>query len=639
MLHTRAVSVARKVARYGMRQSAIILAQRMRQYCDQEYWRYAVTHNRAHTTWDEFVQLHQLPENGQSFMRTLTEHLNIPTTSVVPPSLSHEELTALADRLSNRVDLIGSGPVAYTTMPWHTDIRLRADTTMHDVQFDSSSFYKDIAITSGASNTLHKDIKVPWELSRVQHLPVIAYAYQCTGNRAYARTCILQICDWIEKNKFMCGVNWMCPMDVGLRAISWVWVVRLIRDELKSDQESFKQIITSLHDHAVYLEHNWELYDGRTSNHYLSDLVGYYYVCYFFRTVRAYQEKAAWCLEQILQELDKQVFDEGTDYEGSTNYHRLVTELMYHAVLVSGECGVTLSDDVLKKIDRMIDFIASCTSSKGSLIALGDHDSGKVFYWQYIQKLHHDTHIVSCGDIKKYPAFGVTIVSKNKIHASFKEQVYTARQPSGHIHNDALSCTVSYDKYDLFVDPGSFVYTPSVYWRNYFRSSRVHTTFSIKGHESVPFDEQLFRLAMQECNANMIVEQSDTIISLHAHHDLYARFGLRAHRRMLMNDIEKKVILIDWWQKLEDKEYLFDAVHTTLWNFTLAPECTAMPMQAGIIITVDGEQIAHIQSDLDLSLHVGCVSRTYGTKDAATFLQAEQPLIITTPVTTVITFF
>ncbi len=39
-------------------------------------------------------------------------------------------------------------------------------------------------------------------------------------------------------------------------------------------------------------------------------------------------------VQEILSEFEKQVFTEGTSYEGSTNYHCFVTELFYHAYLL-----------------------------------------------------------------------------------------------------------------------------------------------------------------------------------------------------------------------------------------------------------------------------------------------------------------
>lgn len=616
-----------KVAHYGVRQSAVICAQRVSDSYYEWYWRRAVARNTAHTTWATFVAMHDLSHNGTDFLQRLSTKLELHSADIVPAHLSDTELIACAHMLCTTIDVLGSGPIAYTQMPWHTDIRARASGAVTDYQFDSSSFYKDIRIPYGTDTTVRKDIKLPWEMSRAQHMVVIAYAYTLTHNTHYAQVCITQMLDWIEKNPFMRGVNWMCPMDVGLRAVNWVWTLQLLMQTSMLDHTTLQTIVASLHDHAVYLEYNWELYDGRTSNHYLSDLVGYYYLCYVFRSIPAYQTKAAWCWQQILRELDKQVFDDGTDYEGSTYYHRLVTELFYHAVLASRAFGFLVAEDTLKKIDRMSDFVKNCTPAHGRLIALGDHDSGAVLYWKHIKNLHQSTHIFSHDAVRQYDKFGVAIVAKDSIHMSFKEQVHTYRQPAGHMHNDALSCTLSYGNYELLVDPGSYVYTPSSVWRNYFRSYTAHSTFGIMGHEFVHLDQQIFSLAMPESRSTMQIHQEDAIISLYAYHDLYARFGVRMHRSILVDTQQATITFTDWCSKLAMNTDAFEQKeHVLLWNLTLAPECVVVSYDAGFGILIDGAGRAHVESDLLLYTHPGYVSRAYGSILATTYLRAQEKL-------------
>jgi hypothetical protein len=44
------------------------------------------------------------------------------------------------------------------------------------------------------------DVKVPWELSRFQHLIILGQAYVLTNNEKYSTEFINQINDWIENN-------------------------------------------------------------------------------------------------------------------------------------------------------------------------------------------------------------------------------------------------------------------------------------------------------------------------------------------------------------------------------------------------------------------------------------------------------
>ena len=64
------------------------------------------------------------------------------------------------------------------------------------------------------------DLKVPWELSRMQHLPQLALF---TLKDARLRTQNIfefkyQVLDFIENNPPRMGITWTCTMDVGIRA-------------------------------------------------------------------------------------------------------------------------------------------------------------------------------------------------------------------------------------------------------------------------------------------------------------------------------------------------------------------------------------------------------------------------------------
>ena len=81
------------------------------------------------------------------------------------------------------------------------------------------------------------DIKVPWELSRMQHLPQLAWAYGLASQKveetqppeAYSNEFRNQILDFIATNPPRFGVNWHCPMDVGIRVSNWLVTYDLVQ--------------------------------------------------------------------------------------------------------------------------------------------------------------------------------------------------------------------------------------------------------------------------------------------------------------------------------------------------------------------------------------------------------------------------
>ena len=192
-----------------------------------------------------------------------------------------------------------------------------------------------------------RDIRIEWESARFQHAPLLAIAYRKTGDKQYLELLKSHINSWLDQHPYNQGIHWFNAMEVGLRSISWIISIVLLADELKKDAVFYERLIKSLHDHMGYIEHNWEWYDGRTSNHYLSNLVGYAYLCWFF----GMDKKLRWCHAQLSKELDWQVFQEGSSYEGSTRYHVLVTELFIHGFLITGNFNNH------EKLRRMLLFI------------------------------------------------------------------------------------------------------------------------------------------------------------------------------------------------------------------------------------------------------------------------------------------
>src|SRR5439155_26939822 len=170
-----------------------------------------------------------------------------------------------ADRaLGHEFDLLGSGPVNLgPKLPWHTDFKTGRE---WPVEYAPRRDYLELDRPS--------DVKVPWELSRCQHFTTLGQAYWLTGDERYAREFVDQVRDWIARNPWGCGVNWACPMDVALRAVSWIWGFYFFADSAPCRSRAFRRIfVRSLYLHGAYVA----THIGRgdvNGNHYLCDGVG-----------------------------------------------------------------------------------------------------------------------------------------------------------------------------------------------------------------------------------------------------------------------------------------------------------------------------------------------------------------------------
>jgi len=260
------------------------------------------------------------------------------------------------------------------------------------------------------------DIKVPWELGRLQHLPQLAIFALIFPEK---REVILkefrnQILDFIMANPPRMGVVWRCTMDVGIRASNMVIAFDMLNqlDEFNILDESFKKIFDrSIYEHGRFIVNNLEWYDGFTGNHYLSDICGLLFVSAYLKRDKEIDSWLAFSIQEIISETLKQFHEDGSNFESSTSYHRLSGELLvygtaliygilktykrkalieYHSnnikrlLPLSKQTFNILSDNFFPKeyidrIYRMILFTSDITKPNGNVSQIGDNDSGRFF--------------------------------------------------------------------------------------------------------------------------------------------------------------------------------------------------------------------------------------------------------------------
>ncbi len=373
----------------------------------------------------------------------------------------------------------------------------------------------------------HIDVKIPWELSRMQHLSVYLNSYIYTKDIKDLQAIMNQILDWRDKNPYKKSVNWTCSMEVGIRAINLIYIA-LVEPKILLKNEKFSEVFVQLlYEHGKYIYGNLERYDEYYNNHYLSDLLGLLWIGLFLQDKvlkKSKKECRKWvnfANRELVQELDKQVKEDGTDYESSTSYHRLVTEIYLLFVFINKIYGgYKIASSVIKKIEKMLYFLLEIRKPDGLLPTIGDNDDGRIIifdnyhFWNrrscdFI--LERRSQLLS-GDLSKkkdsIPPVSVNSVSfddggyyllRNKtVYCMIHCGALSMNGHGGHSHNDQLAVVVSIKGRDFLVDSGTGLYTRDVSVRNFFRSTAAHNTLEIMEEEQnniIP--ENLFQLKEQ----------------------------------------------------------------------------------------------------------------------------------------------
>jgi hypothetical protein len=202
------------------------------------------------------------------------------------------------------------------------------------------------------------DIKVPWELARLQHLPqlalcaILAKAGTSGFEPAdhYVSEIADQLADFIATNPPRFGVNWVGTMDVAIRAANIALTMALLAGADLSLSPAVSAVVASaLHDHAMHVVDHLEYSESGRSNHYLTDLGGLLWTGWLLTGAVA-DRFLAFAVAELLKEADHQFLSDGGNYEGSTNYHRLSGEIVVFALAIIA----SMDASALQRLDRAI---------------------------------------------------------------------------------------------------------------------------------------------------------------------------------------------------------------------------------------------------------------------------------------------
>ena len=422
-------------------------------------------------------------------------------------------LAAADDACRRRVDLLGSGPVDLgTPIPWHKDFKSGHSWPVVPCRrLDVLDFGRD------------SDVKVPWELSRLQWLIPAGQAYQLCGDERHAKAVREIITEWAKANPLARGVNWACTMDVALRSITLVWLFHVFHRSAAWHDGSFRaDFLKLLYLHGDFISRHLEWSDIN-GNHLIADAAGLVVVGLFFGEGKAPQSWRQRGWEILTDELPKQGFLDGVDFEVSAAYQRLVMEIFLLPTLYWLNAGLDVDQGYAHRLCKMAGFVAAYSRADGSVPLWGDADDGRVLPFGP-QAINDHRYLIALaalglGDddllalapatgteaevfwllgpeaVKKIPATprtpgsqafhdgGVYIMRGGEDHVFIDCGPVGMAGRGGHGHNDCLSLEAMLAGVLLLADCGAYVYSANLEWRNDFRSTAFHNTPMIDAQE------------------------------------------------------------------------------------------------------------------------------------------------------------
>lgn len=223
----------------------------------------------------------------------------------------------------------------YIPVDWQLDFK-------SGFRWSESTWYKHIAY----GDVVGADVKVPWELARMQHLSQLAFAFalakttpqQFHNPTDYQTEFAHQVLDFIAQNPPRFGVNWNCTMDVAIRVVNWLIAYDIFKAHGANFSRKFERyFFSSIYDHGKHIVGNLEYSPELRGNHYLSNIAGLLYVSAYLPATSETNDWMAFSINEFLCEVGTQFNQDGSNFEASTSYHRLSTEIMiYGAAIIRG---------------------------------------------------------------------------------------------------------------------------------------------------------------------------------------------------------------------------------------------------------------------------------------------------------------
>ena len=490
------------------------------------------------------------------------------------PGESVRILDAARKACQRIVDVLGTGPVALgTPIDWARDYRVGMGWP--------SGFARSIDYVN---RDRPSDVKVPWEISRLQWLLPAGQAFLLTGDERYAEAARDILLEWIAANPLAYTVNWSCTMEAAMRLFTWTWLFHVFARSNAWRDEHFRiRFLTCLYLHGDFTRRHIEKADIN-GNHYTADLAGLVFAGYFFGNVgdaRLWRD-IGW--SGLRTEIERQVHDDGVDFEASVAYHRLVLELFLWPALFRQAVGDAVPNHYSKRLCAMARFVSAYSREDGTSPLWGDADDARTLpfggqqlgdhrYLIGLAAISFDEGLANCfsgprselvwifGPEKvaafrtkpaapalslAFPEGGAYVMRHGGHHVFIDCGPVGLAGRGGHGHNDALSFEAWLDGVPVVVDRGAYVYTASFEERNEFRSTASHNTPYIDGEEINRFDpENLWSLqddAQAKCEAWLRSPGEDIFVG---RHQGYSRLGIQVERKIRLEKPSGLLEIID----------------------------------------------------------------------------------------------
>lgn len=449
-----------------------------------------------------------------------------------------------------------AGDIAFLSVRWPKPARAdwwRSDTWTLDPVSGEHWPGREAAASKGVYRHAQGrgDVKLVWELNRLQFLMPLAAAARRDKDAALAATIGDVIDGWMEANPPYQGVNWTNGIEFATRVVVILFVVSVLGEMAPAKlRAALKPFLMA---HTRMLARYPSLFSS-ANNHRVAELAALYvaFLCApdLQRAVGAHP-----AARELEDEVLKQFHADGVGAEQSPTYAAYSLEWFLLAALAGESAGATFSDAYAARLRRASEHLRWMMDGAGRTPAIGDDDEGRVVAlgpqenylypaavvataarWFNDQRLTPPAQQATLLDaFCAAPALGAAwVIEGQKTFADGGYSVWRNgaallafdHAPLGflsiaaHGHADALAVWLHLGDEPVIVDAGTFLYHTDTGDRDRFRGTLAHNTLALDGQNQStiagPFNwSDHAKSKVRDASAVRVVAEHDGYLASH----------------------------------------------------------------------------------------------------------------------------
>jgi hypothetical protein len=363
------------------------------------------------------------------------------------------------------------------------------------------------------------DIKYVWEKSKFSFL-LSLIRNDLRNDADNSEFVFNEIRRWIIENPPNTGPQYICSQEISIRLLNWSFALFFYQNSKALDNNLLNDIFQSIEIQLDHVYHNINFSKiAVRNNHAVSETLVLYLISLYFPFLKNAAKYKTLGKKWFQNEIDFQIFDDGSDSQYSFNYHRVKLQLLSWAISSARVNKETFSKCVYKKAMSSVEFLIQVmgNSEKGYLPNFGPNDGSIYFklndadYRNFIPQLNAlatllDLEIpIPVDDCSSEDAFWymqkINKFKKNPLkiydgisnydeggylHINDSESKTLLKTPLLKFRaaqNDLLHLDIWFKGVNVVKDTGSYSYNTDEKTSMMFNGISGHNTFSLNGQQ------------------------------------------------------------------------------------------------------------------------------------------------------------